>query len=194
MSLEKSAFLKKYSIDFSGHKIASVIANLEDRKGHIYLLKAIKEIQDNNKFKDLILIIEGVGPLKKEIHKFINDNRLDNIVMIDRVDKIFNLINASDFLILPSIGFEDFPNIIIEAFSLGKPVIGSRIAGIPEQIDDHGNGILVKPKNISELVDAILFFDNESKIIEYGNNAIIKFDSRYDISIAVNNYMNLYKL
>ena len=66
------------------------------------------------------------------------------------------MINAFDFIILPSISHEDFPNVVVEAFSLGKPVIGSKIAGKPQQIYHEINGILVSPKKVEELTCAIL--------------------------------------
>tara|TARA_B100001250_G_C19766366_1_gene774963 strand:+ start:344 stop:1570 length:1227 start_codon:yes stop_codon:yes gene_type:complete len=194
VTMSREKFFMEHSLNYQGKIVASVIANLEPRKGHIYLLKALKEIKEKKLFNNFIIIIEGQGILKNQLSHYIDINKLDNVIMISRVEKIFDLINASDFLILPSINFEDFPNVIIEAFSLSKPVIGSSIAGIPEQIDHHNNGILVEPKNVNDLIDAILTFKDTSKINEYGKNAKIKFDSKYDVSIAVENYINTYKL
>jgi len=190
--LEKKCFLKKYSMSYSNKIIASVIANLEPRKGHIYLLRAIKKINEENKSNEFFFVIEGEGPLKNQIDSYINENDLYNVKTIERVENIFDLINASDFIILPSISHEDFPNVVVEAFSLGKPVIGSKIAGIPEQIDHDINGILVSPKKVEELTGAIQLLKDKSLIHSYGKNAKIKFDSYYNVNIAVNNYVKLY--
>lgn len=58
-------------------------------------------------------------------------------------------------LVHPSTGLGDgLPNVIREAMALGTPVIASRVAGIPEALDD-GCGVLVPPRNVRALADAI---------------------------------------
>ena len=91
--------------------------------------------------------------------------------LIGGLNNIFDLINASDVIILPSIENEDFPNIIIEAMSLGKPTIGSKIAGIPEQIDHNKNGYLINPKDDKDLLKKIIKISNKKKLKSFSNNA-----------------------
>jgi glycosyltransferase involved in cell wall biosynthesis len=108
--------------------------------------------------------------------------------------QIFNLINASDFIVLPSIKNEDFPNIILESMSLSKPVIASNFSGIPEQIEHMNSGILVKPKDVSGLMDAIkIIVDNKDLRITLGKNAKMRFDTQFTEIIAIEHYQELYK-
>ncbi|NQU34606.1 MAG: glycosyltransferase family 4 protein [Bacteroidetes bacterium] len=195
ITLTKKVFKEKYSIP--GNKIiASVVANLEKRKGHIFLLEAILQIkkqypQNLNSF----FIFEGTGPEKTVLEKYIAENELaEQVLQVDYIPDIFNLLNASDFVILPSIANEDFPNVIIEAMSLGKPVIGTDIAGIPEQIENNKTGIVVKPKNPEELKQAIVRLASDSLLLQqFSLEAKKKFDSLYEKSISVKKYHNLYK-
>ena len=53
------------------------------------------------------------------------------------------------------LGNEDMPNAISEAMLLGKPIVGTRTAGIPEQIDDGVNGYLVSPGDPIDLANKI---------------------------------------
>jgi glycosyltransferase involved in cell wall biosynthesis len=195
ITLTKEEFKIKYSIP--GNKIiASVVANLEKRKGHIILLEAISLLKKQHPLcLDLFFIFEGVGPENPILKKFIAENELkENVIMIDYIPDIFNLLNASDFVILPSIANEDFPNVIIEAMSLGKPVIGTKIAGIPEQIDNNKTGIVVKPQNPEELKQAIITLSLDSDLRQqFSIEAKRKFDSLFEKSISIQKYCNLYK-
>ena len=62
---------------------------------------------------------------------------------------------AIDLFVLPSTCVEAFGMGIIEAMAMRKPVIGSAIGGIPEIISHNLNGILVPPKNVESLSEAI---------------------------------------
>jgi len=66
-----------------------------------------------------------------------------------------SLINACDCLVVPSLRDEDFPNVILIAMMYGKPVIASRIGGIPEMVQDNKTGILVSPGDKLDLFIAM---------------------------------------
>lgn len=68
-----------------------------------------------------------------------------------------------DLLLLPTFWqAEGYPGIIIEAFSVGVPVVSTKIGGIPEIIENGVNGILVNPHSINELYEAIIAVDDHS--------------------------------
>ena len=175
--------------------IISVIANLEERKGHIFLLKGLKQLKEE--FPSIpvpFCVIEGTGPTEEILKTFVGNNDLKNDVkFISHEEQIFNLINASDCIILPSIKGEDFPNIILESMSLGKAIIASNFSGIPEQIENMKSGILVEPGDASSLATAIKF------VIEYpemknmfGENAKVRFEELYKDKIAITHYQEIY--
>jgi glycosyltransferase involved in cell wall biosynthesis len=63
---------------------------------------------------------------------------------------------AATVLVHPSTGLGDgLPNVLREAMALGTPVIASEVAGIPEALDGGGAGVLVPPRDVPSLVDAI---------------------------------------
>jgi len=62
---------------------------------------------------------------------------------------------AADALVLPSIGHEDMPIVIIDAMAASRPVIATRVAGIPEQVVDGVTGRLVPPNDSVSLSVAI---------------------------------------
>jgi len=193
VTLEKDLFVQTYQIP-KNRTLISVIANLEKRKGHIYLLEAIKKLCDEIPNRMPIIIFEGDGPENKFLSNYIADNNLEQwVVMYNYIPNIFNLINASDIIILPSIDNEDFPNVVIEGMSLGKPVIGTNIAGIPEQIVHNKTGLVVQPKSAMELETAIKYFVNNPSIIKkFSRNSIIRFNQKFSVEISLSKYKDLY--
>ncbi len=173
-----------------------VVAILEKRKGHIYLLEAMKQLKYTDRIKDLpILAIEGVGDQINILKDYVKKVGLvEDVIFIEQETNICNLLNAADMFILPSIYQEDFPNVILEAMSLGKPVIATTISGIPEQIDHMKTGILVNPKDSKELVSAIsLLLRNPTLRKNMGKNAQIKFQNMFTERISVDRYLKLYR-
>ena len=66
----------------------------------------------------------------------------------------------SKFLVLPSICYEGFPMVLVEAMMSGKPVIASRIGGIPEIVDNGITGLLFEPGNADDLAEKINYLWN----------------------------------
>jgi glycosyltransferase involved in cell wall biosynthesis len=175
--------------------IIGIVALLEERKGHIYLIKAVINLIRKNPDKKILLAIEGEGPEKNKLIEYVNDNDPDGkIRFIGNEKNVFNFINVTDIMVLPSIANEDFPNVVIESMSLGKAVIASRIAGVPEQIDDGVNGIIVEPKDIDGLESAIDKLISDRKLVEtIGKNAKKKFGNEFSDEISVERYLRLYE-
>jgi glycosyltransferase involved in cell wall biosynthesis len=137
-------------------KILLSVGNLVDAKGHIYLIGAMSLLL--RKRRDLLLIIVGSGPLKKLLQSMVKKNGLEDHVMLAggrRHEEIPIWMNASDIFILPSLQ-EGFPTVIPEAMACGKPVVATKVGGVPEAITSDYLGILVPPKDSESLSWAIL--------------------------------------
>ncbi len=183
--------------NFNG-KIFSVVALLIPRKGHkvlidaiIHLFKRYPELKKNK----LKIIIEGKGELEKYLIQYVKINNLDDIfVFIKDYKNVFELISISDCVILPSISNEDFPNIVLEAMSLGKTVIASNLAGIPEQIDNKKSGFLFDPGNFEQLSKIIyLIIENKINLDLIGINALNRYNNNFTAKTAVSNYIKFYE-
>ena len=76
---------------------------------------------------------------------------------------------------------EGLPMAIIEALSLGLPIISTSVGGIPDLVKDNYNGILIKPNNIVALKDAIISMVNKSSIerSRLGQNSKTLFVQKY---------------
>ena len=126
---------------------------LSSEKGILELLSVMKcpEIMGRNIELDII----GSGYLEGQINQFIADNSHAKIRYHGQQLSVVSFLKESDMLVMPSHS-EGLPMILLEAASLGVPVIASCVGGIPEVINDEFNGILTEAKNVSALESDIL--------------------------------------
>lgn len=176
--------------------IFGVVALLVPRKGHQVLLDAVLKMSIAGRLvdNDLKILIEGDGQLRQELVDFVNIHELTRWVQfVGDEENVVDFMSALDVLILPSVQEEDFPNVILEAMALGKPVIASRLAGTPEQVVDGVTGLLVEPRNDIQLGEAICrLMDNPKLGHEMGHAALTRFNARFTSNVALENYTNMY--
>lgn len=172
-----------------------MVAVIEPRKGHAVLVEAVHLLRNRLAPEQMpVVVIEGGGNRLQGVRALIQSKSLgDHIYCVGPQRHVFDLMNAADALVLPSISHEDFPNVTLEAMSLGKAVIASRLAGVPEQIDDMQSGLLVTPGNPGELAEALFTLTTDAMLrSRLGKTASARFDDRFRADIAVGRYIQLY--
>ncbi len=113
---------------------------------------------------------------------------------VQQGEALDNLIKHARAVILPSECYENCSMAILEAMSLGKPVIGSRIGGIPEQIRDGIEGILFEPGNVQELANALdALADSPEKARVMGLQGRARLSEKYALSKHMDTLLALYK-
>lgn len=124
---------------------------LSYEKGVKTLLKAFKELPECN------LKIVGTGPKEKELKLFVSNNSMNNVEFLGykRGLELIDLVKNAYFVIVPSEWYENNPMTIIEAYSVGTPVIGAKIGGIPEIITDGKTGYQFTTGNSDNLQETI---------------------------------------
>ena len=154
-AFEADPSVNRNSFGFSEEDyVAITIASLTPNKGHRVLIDAIEIISP--KYNDLRLLIVGDGPLRDNLGAYAEELQLSSkIVFTGQRDDINLLLKLADILILPSMEREGLGIAIIEAMAVGLPVIGTRLGGIPEAIEENVNGLLFAPGNSEELAAAI---------------------------------------
>lgn len=132
------------------------IGRLSEQKGHRVLIEAAGLVARELPGFELILI--GDGPMRGEIEKAIAAQNLHSSVRLagwmDSVT-IRNELLASRALIMPSFA-EGLPVVIMEALALGRPVVSTSIAGIPELVKEGENGWLVPAGSAEALAEGML--------------------------------------
>lgn len=124
------------------------VGRLSEEKGIRILLELAKQLTQYE------IKIIGDGPLKELLVSEVNS--LENVQYYGYQEKrtIESMMKRSKYLLVPSIWYENNPMVILEAFSMGLPVIGANRGGIPELIVE-GRGISFEPKDIDESIKII---------------------------------------
>ena len=171
--------------------VVGTIARLYPTKGHRYLLKAINIIKAAH--PNLKLLLVGDGPLKSELMRLSREYSIEkNVLFFGHRTDIPELLSLIDIVVQPSLE-EGFGITMIEAMSLEKPVIGSRVGGIPEVIDDGVTGLLVPPADAEALASAISELIKQSaKRKELGLAGRARVEKKFTIDVMLEEYEKLY--
>jgi glycosyltransferase involved in cell wall biosynthesis len=151
---------------------------LSPEKGHADLLRAIAEIGDRAPAWYFMLC--GDGPCRARLQQQIHALRLQQRVRLAgfRTD-IQDIFQAMDLFVLPSHS-EGLPNVVLEAFALGKPVIATSVGGVPEIIENGVNGVLVPPRQPSVLAEAMVrCFHEPARMAAWGQAARRTVQTRF---------------
>jgi glycosyltransferase involved in cell wall biosynthesis len=156
------------------------LCRLIDSKGIHISIKAFAELKKIH-IKNIKLYVAGVGPQKAFLEKLIQQYDLeDQVFLMGWQDKngLEKLMHNADLLIHPVIDHDPFPLVVLEALTLGLPVIGSDLAGsVVERVKDGFNGFIIKANSISMLMDKILALYNDRNLLAVmSNNARISAD------------------
>lgn len=175
--------------------VFSMIGLHEQRKGHLVLFKAVKNLLERRldllgKFK---VVIEGHGDLTPSFEEFVLQNDLTRVIEFRKdivgLDKLYA---ETDVLVHPSVSSEDLPNVISEALLFGIPVIGSRLAGIPTQVIPEFNGFLFQPGDVSQLSELLeRVLDATDTLGFLSANSVEVFTQKFSSQISVEKYISL---
>ena len=143
---------------------------LSYEKGVMTLLKAFKELPQCS------LKVVGTGPKEEELKAFARDNGMKNVTFLGYKTgkELTDLVSNAYFVIVPSEWYENNPMTIIEAYSVGTPVIGARIGGIPEIVVDGQTGFQFESGNVAALRNTVLKADaiDGKTYTEFGQGTI----------------------
>lgn len=136
-----------------------VFGRLAREKGTDVLLKAAPAVEG------VVAVIYGEGPEAESLMKLTSSLRLGGKVLFQgKVADVADQMAAVDAVIIPSRWEEAFPYAALEAFSLGIPVIASRVGGIPEIVIPQETGLLFEKEDHLGLASALTWFRDDPKL------------------------------
>ena len=168
-----------------------LVARLKPIKGIPYLLKSLSNLAKER--NDFFLDIIGDGPKREEYERFAFKLRIDKMVKFHGIkikEEVAQFMRKADFLILSSI-WESSPCVLIESIASGLPVVATKVGGIPEIINKK-SGILVPPRNVKALTDAINYMLNHCN--EYSKSDIALYaKEKFSYEVIAKTLFNIYK-
>nr|WP_242836758.1 glycosyltransferase family 4 protein [Desulfotomaculum nigrificans] len=170
--------------------VIGTIARLAPQKGVSYFLKSaslLKEYQAN-------FLVVGDGPLRQDLEQEAAELGLQNrVTFAGRRENIAEILAAIDIFVLPSVT-EGLPLTILEAMAAGKPVVATRVGGIPEAIQEGKTGIVVPPKDPEALAVALAgLLGERERAVRMGINGQKFVQEKFGVAGMVNRTMELYQ-
>jgi len=133
--------------------LIGTVARLVKQKGHIYLFEAMARIIE--KRNDLKLLIAGDGHLRSDLEKQVERLGISNYVIFTGYRRdVFSIMKSIDIFVLPSL-WEGFGLVLLEAMAACKPIVATEVSAIPEIVIHGDTGLLVSPRNSTDLANAI---------------------------------------
>lgn len=168
------------------------IGRLVPIKGYHLAIKAMELLQ--NRFPQIHLTIIGDGPERPALEELIDELGLKNVTLKGIVppDSIPSLINQATLIAIPSYG-EGLSLVALEAAQMARPVIATRVDGLPEAIFDRETGLLVEPGDAAALAGAIsTLLENPSVASLYGQNGRKRVANLFNLQHCADEYEALY--
>lgn len=129
---------------------------LRPMKGHLFLLETIANYFKKDKSIKWIITGDGAPDYVKQLKTFVKLNGLnERVQFLGSITDMNSFYRICDLIVIPSKS-EPFGRTVIEAMANEKPIIATKVGGIPEIIDDEKNGILVEFGDTTQLRNAIL--------------------------------------
>lgn len=167
------------------------IANLRPQKGYPHLLAAAKQVLDRE--LPVRFAAAGQGPLETDLRDLHARLGLgDRFRLMGYRDDPLAVVAAGDVFVLASL-YEGYPIALMEALSIGVPVIATAVGGACDAITHGINGFLVEPGDPEQLASAIIRVAEDRAMLGRMTAAVQRVGSRYDIRQTVERTESLYR-
>ncbi len=169
-----------------------MISVLRSWKGHLTLLEAVAMLR---KKRPIHLAIAGEGPMRRDLPREIERLQLgDSVTLLGHRTDVPNLLASLDVLALPSYAHEGIPQIILQAQAMARPIVATRIGGIPEVVEDGKTGLLVERKDSQALAEAIgRLLDDPAFARGLGQNGRQQIEAKYSLDAMGERLLALYE-
>ncbi len=193
IDISKVNNLKKDKVDYliNKKKYLLSIGRLSKQKNFLFLIKCFNLIVQ--KYPEYKLVIIGDGELENEIKEYINKLELNEKITILPFQKnIFKYLYKSECFILSSL-WEDPGFVIIEAASVGIPIISSDCPNGPVEFLDNGEGgFLYESNNVIDMLEVFEKYQNSSEIDK--KNKILRAKKKSKSYSIFRHYLELKKI
>lgn len=165
---------------------------LTEVKGHRFLIEALARLKPSH--PRLHLLIVGSGDLREECEVLARKLGVgDAVQLLGEREDVPDCLAAMDLFVLPSLN-EGMGRALVEAMAAGRPVIASRVGGVPAVVEHRRTGLLVPSGDsaaLAEAIDELLRRPEWAK--ELGAAASERMDARYGVAALVRTVERVYE-
>jgi len=180
-----------YSLE-SQNIVMGTIANFVSVKNYPFLLKGFRLLL--KRYSRLRLMCVGGGVHQHRMERLARDLGLEHAVSFSGYsDNVLAHLSFMDIFVLCSL-HEGLPNALLQAMSMGLPVICSEIGGCKEVIKDRVNGILFPPNDLGRFIVAVELVINDRRFgSRLGRRARRTVKKNFSLNSMIENYANFYR-
>jgi len=169
---EKTEIKKRFGI--KDETVISIVARLEDIKGHVYFIEAAKKLIDegfNAKF-----FIAGTGSYENTLKEKVKELKLENnVIFTGFIKDVDKLMSVTDIQANASYGTEATSLALLEGMSIGIPAVVSDFGGNPGVIKNNVNGFVVPKQNSQALAQGLKNLLTDKELYENLKNSRLKY-------------------
>lgn len=173
--------------------VVGMIATMKHRvKGHRFFIRAAQMAA--HEFPQAKFLLVGDGPLRSALENYSNHIGVKKQIMFtgSRRD-IPDLLNAMDIVCAPSLS-EGFSNTILEAMSIGKPVVATNVGGNSELVLNEETGFLVRPRDAKAIATKLLvLLQNKKLCSEMGKAGRQRVTNEFQMDHMMKRYETFYQ-
>lgn len=173
----------------TGNSYALFMGRLSPEKGCWTLIHAFE------KLPHISLKIVGTGPMEQDLRNHIRDKGIKNIELLGfkSGDEKWEVLRNALCLVLPSEWYENFPVTALEGFMAGKPVVASRMGGLPYIVEDGKSGLLFEAGQPAELAQKIQYLaDHPEQAMQMGQAGRHMTETVYGPEQGYSNLMEIF--
>lgn len=174
------------------HILVGNVGRLSEQKGMSYFIDAAEIVTRSH--PEVRFVVVGDGELKNQLHEYVKSKKLQDVFLfLGYRNDIQNVISQLDFIVLSSL-WEGLPLTPIEAYSVGKTVIGTAVDGTQEIIRDEVDGYLIEPRNASQIAKKMITLIEQPEIREkMESQALRRYQEEFSYMKLKQRYIDFYK-
>ncbi|MFB5760251.1 glycosyltransferase [Paenibacillus medicaginis] len=171
------------------HNYIVFVGRISAEKGVQNLLEAWRLVRNKSETK---LLVIGDGPERERLSAMYGDESVQFLGNQD-AETVLQYMEHARYLAVPSIWYEGFPMTIVESYSVGTPVLCSRIGALEEVVKDAVTGFHFSHDNIEHISETIEHALDNIHYQEMRNNVRRAYEALYTEDVSFNQILNIYK-
>lgn len=161
-----------------GAEVVSIVGRLSPEKGHERFLAMAQRVVVQRPAARFLIV--GEGRLRSALERRVNEMGLNECVLFLGLRTDMHRIYAATDVVTLCSSNEGLPNVILEAFAYSKPVVATRVGGVPEVVTDGHDGFIVA-EDVNAITDAVLRILKSTGLAEeMGHRGRIAIESRFE--------------
>jgi glycosyltransferase involved in cell wall biosynthesis len=187
-AVSRDAMRARHGVE--GAFVVVMVAALEERKGHAVLFEAIAALPE----LEVRVLCAGAGSQAAALATRRDALGLhDRVTFLGQVQDIPSLLAAADVVVMPSLS-EGLGVAALEAMAAGRPLIVSRVGGLPEVVGDETGGLVVEPGNPTDLATALRHMArNPDMACAFGRAGRARAEARFSMAAMAGATHALYR-